>query len=234
MRIITFDILLLVVTAVLVVVLASAVQVTGFVPSAVTPSRTKFNRSSREKVPSRLPLLASKSSSSSAVDSNNKSSPLTEKQLDFTLGYLNKHHEDLLTEFARAFSSVGSEMAKANVWSGGSYAIESTEITAISTESLTLKVTVKLRGKDKAKVETVSVPLDSDPVPESKRKYVPKPPVKRFEGISWTSIDCITRKLCRLCWMVQKPEVTGKLIQLACQLGGDNIGKLPENMYLNQ
>jgi len=28
--------------------------------------------------------------------------------------------------------------------------------------------------------------------------------------------------------------VTGKLIQLAIQLGGDGVGKVPENMYLNQ
>jgi hypothetical protein len=34
--------------------------------------------------------------------------------------------------------------------------------------------------------------------------------------------------------MVGMPEVSGNLIQLAIQLGGDGVGKLPENMYLNQ
>lgn len=203
-----------------------ASTVTGFAPLAAKKFRTR----SSELAPSLL-LASQSSSSSSAAD---KSVPLTEKQIDFTLGYLNKHHEDLLTDFAKAFSAVGSEMANANAWSGGSYVIESTEITKISTEELELKVTVQLRGKSSAKVETVSVQLDADPIPEKKRKYISKPPVETFEGVTMTSMDLMVRKMCRLCWMVQKPEVTGKLIQLACQLGGDDIGKLPENMYLNQ
>ena len=199
---------------------------TGFVPLAAK----QFRARSSQLTPSPS-LLASKSSSSAAVD---KSSPLTEKQIDFTLGYLNKHHEDLLADFAKAFSAVGSEMANANAWSGGSYVIENTEITAISTEELELKVTVQLRGKSSAKMETVSVQLDADPIPEKKRMYISKPPIQTFEGVNMTSMDFMVRRLCRLCWMVQKPEVTGKLIQLACQLGGDDVGKLPENMYLNQ
>ena len=125
-------------------------------------------------------------------------------------------------------------MATQNVWSGGSYVIESTEVTAISTESLELKVSVQLRGKSQAKVETVSVLLDADPIPERKRKYLSKPPIKSYQGVSLTAMDLMVRKLCRLCWMVHQPQVTGKLIQLAIQLGGDNVGKLPENMYLNQ
>ena len=208
-------------TVCILVFLASAV--TGFVPSASKPTQTR-----NEIVQT---LFADKSLSSRAID---KLPTLTEKQSDFTLGYLNKHHEDLLTEFAKAFSPVGTEMAKANAWSGGSYVIERTEITAINTEELTLKVTAQLRGKKEVKVETVSVQLDADPIPESKRKYLSKPKIKSFEGVTLAPIDCLVRKLCRLCWMVQKPEVTGKLIQLACQLGGENIGKLPENMYLNQ
>jgi hypothetical protein len=34
--------------------------------------------------------------------------------------------------------------------------------------------------------------------------------------------------------MVKMPEITGKLIQLAIQLGDDKVGKLPENMFMNQ
>lgn len=84
---------------------------------------------------------------------------LTEKQLDFTLGYLNKHHSDLLQEFAKAFSSVGTEAAKKNVWSRGSYVIENSEITSIDTKSLELKVTIQKRGESKPTIETVVVDL---------------------------------------------------------------------------
>jgi adenylate kinase len=34
--------------------------------------------------------------------------------------------------------------------------------------------------------------------------------------------------------MADFPEVTGKLIQLGIQIGGDGVGELKENMYLNQ
>ena len=47
-------------------------------------------------------------------------------------------------------------------------------------------------------------------------------------------MDEIARKLCRLGWIVNMPEVTGKLTQLAIQLGDKEVGKLPENMFLNQ
>ena len=43
-------------------------------------------------------------------------------------------------------------------------------------------------------------------------------------------MDDLVRKLLRLCWMVDEPTMTGKLMQLAIQLGGDGVGKLPENM----
>ena len=58
-----------------------------------------------------------------------------------------------------------------------------------------------------------------------------------FPGTKVSALDRMVRKLCRLCWMVGQPEVTGKLIQLAIQLGQqeqESVGKLPENMYLNQ
>lgn len=47
-------------------------------------------------------------------------------------------------------------------------------------------------------------------------------------------IDDIVRRLCRLCWIVNEPETTGKLFQLGIQLGGTNIGKIQDNMFLNQ
>jgi hypothetical protein len=47
-------------------------------------------------------------------------------------------------------------------------------------------------------------------------------------------IDDIVRRLCRLCWIVNEAETTGKLFQLGIQLGGTNIGKIQDNMFLNQ
>ena len=44
----------------------------------------------------------------------------------------------------------------------------------------------------------------------------------------------MVRRLNRLCWIVEHPEVTGKLIQLGIQLGGVGVGELKDNMYLNQ
>lgn len=64
--------------------------------------------------------------------------------------------------------------------------------------------------------------------------YVAKPQVPEHDGVSIAAIDIIVRKLSRLCWMVKMPEVTGKLIQLAIQLGEKEVGKLHENMFLNQ
>lgn len=157
--------------------------------------------------------------------------------MEFTMGYLNKHHNDLLIEFAKAFSSCGTDMATQNAWSGGSYVIESSEITKITTTSLELKVSIQLRSKEQAKIETVTIDLDADIIPERKRKYLSKPPIQFYEGVSLAAMDIMVRKLCRLCWMVHQPTVTGKLIQLAVQLGGDDgdeVGKLPEAMFLNQ
>jgi hypothetical protein len=97
------------------------------------------------------------SSSNSATES--KPDQLAEKQLDFTLGYLNKHHGDLLAQFAKAFSSVGTEAAKKNGWSGGSYVIEKSEIVGIDTEAIELEVTIQKRGESKPTIESVSVEL---------------------------------------------------------------------------
>lgn len=42
------------------------------------------------------------------------------------------------------------------------------------------------------------------------------------------------RRLNRLCYIIKKPQVSGKLTQLAYQLGGDQSLLLKENLYLNQ
>jgi hypothetical protein len=171
-----------------------------------------------------LALSESKASLSTSTE-------LEKEQREFVLGYLNKHHGDLLKTFAEAFSPIGSEMASANAWSGGSFVIEAATIVNINTVKIELKVQAKLREKPD-RTEIVQFPLEADPVGERRRYYktagaVPDDPNR-------LPIDDVARRLCRLCWIVGKPDVTGKLIQLALQLSGAGTGKLPENMFLNQ
>lgn len=70
---------------------------------------------------------------------------LDAKQLDFVLGYLNKHHTDVLTKFAETFSELGIEKAKKNAWSGNAYSILSAKIVGIDTKSFQLEVEVQTR-----------------------------------------------------------------------------------------
>jgi hypothetical protein len=102
-------------------------------------------------------ISAQVSASSSQTVDNPSSSELSEKQRDFTLGYLNKHHKNFLTEAARAFSDFGTEMAKANAWSGGSFVIKEAEIVSIDTKSFELKVTVEKRKSTTTEVVTVDL-----------------------------------------------------------------------------
>jgi len=155
---------------------------------------------------------------------------LTEQQLDFTLGYLNKHHEDLLISVSDAFSSIGSQKAKENSWRGGSFSIESAKILHI--DSAKMKLEVQTSKLEKREVQEVVVELDAQPVKERSRVFQPLPQVA--PDTNRRPIDEIARKLCRLAWVTKYPKASGKMIQLAKQLDGAGIGILPENMYLNQ
>lgn len=174
-----------------------------------------------------MPSLAETKGKTALVDDKQ----LNEEQRVFVMGYLNKHHGDLLRIFAEAFSPIGQEMAKANAWSGGSYTIEAAEIVRIDREDIELNVTVRTRDEDQ-RSEQVRFPLNAYPIGGRRRYYetvedVPEDPNRLL-------IDDIVRRLCRLCWIVKQPVVTGKLIQLAIQLNGSGIGKIPENLFLNQ
>jgi hypothetical protein len=83
---------------------------------------------------------------------------MNEKQLDFTCGYLNKHHRDVLAAIAETFSPLGEIKSKRNSWSGGSYKIESATLVDINTLNLTLEVEVQERNKD-LQMERVTVNL---------------------------------------------------------------------------
>lgn len=156
---------------------------------------------------------------------------LTTGQKDFCRGYLNKHHPSTLVKFVDAFTPLGAEKAKANTWSGGSFEIEEATLLGIDEEKLVLDVVVEKRGKGQSK-DQVEVSLNADPVVERQRTYKKLPQVPDDDGR--LPIDDLVRRLVRLCWTVGDKEVTGKLTQLAIQMGGLSLPKLPENMYLNQ
>mmetsp|Transcript_28016 Transcript_28016/g.43562 ORF Transcript_28016/g.43562 Transcript_28016/m.43562 type:complete len:526 (+) Transcript_28016:137-1714(+) len=156
---------------------------------------------------------------------------LTADQLDFTMGYLNKHHSDLLTKFSLAFTELGREMKRKNGLSGGSFMVESAKMVHITREYMSIDVTVNERGKDKM-LRRVTIDLDSDLHPSaSQREYsVVKEKTPRC---SENAVDDVMRRLIRLCQIVKQPEVTGKLIQLGIQIGGKATGRIEENLYLN-
>jgi hypothetical protein len=155
---------------------------------------------------------------------------LTPHQLDFVCGYMNKHHSDVLRAWAEAFSSLGTEMAKANVMSGGSFRIESAELTnIIDLKEVQLEVVVQRRNKPK-EARAVSFSINTVPIPQRARYYGKQDVVPDDEAR--LPIDDVLRRFCRLAWMVEMPAVTGKLIQLAIQLEGAGVGKLPENLYV--
>jgi hypothetical protein len=64
----------------------------------------------------------------------------------------------------------------------------------------------------------------------NKNKYLPLVP----RDLNLHPVDDIVRRLCRLCWIVGKPQTTGKLVQLAIQIGETGTGQIKDNLYLNQ
>lgn len=159
------------------------------------------------------------------------SEQLTAEQADFVAGYLNKHHGDWLVRLATVMSELGAEVAAANVWSGSSMNLPMANLTSIDRSTMKLDVMVERRGRPTT-TERVSISIDADPIPEKRRKFPGLPPVPNDP--ERLAIDDVCRRLSRLAWITSNAAVSGKLIQLAIQLGGAGVGKLPENMYLNQ
>ena len=77
------------------------------------------------------------------------------------MGYLNKHHTDVLTAFAETFSELGALQTKRNSYSGGSYKIVAAKIVSIDypTKQMELEVTVNERGKKEPTIQQVPVSL---------------------------------------------------------------------------
>jgi hypothetical protein len=84
---------------------------------------------------------------------------LDAQQLDFTMGYLNKHHGDTLRAFAETFSELGVEQAKRNAWSGGSYTIQASKMVNINVHQFELEVSIQLRNKKEPTIQRVVVDL---------------------------------------------------------------------------
>ena len=160
---------------------------------------------------------------------------LSKEQLEFSIAYLNEHHKtDVLLPFVKAFSDLGTTAIKKNTWIGGSYQIIDASLTDITRDELHIDASVK-QG-EKIKTESVKVHFDSDPVPGMIRTY-PTLPVcnpMHLEHASKLPIDNFVRRMNRLCNIVKAFSATGKMIQLGVQMGGKGVGKLNDDMYLNQ
>ena len=175
----------------------------------------------RNPINTLCPATSSDSTSPSALDKD---------QLDFFMGYLNKHHRDLLQTFAEAYSDLGATAAQRNVFSGGSYKFVDAAITNLHNNELNLEVTINDRNQREPVIEYVTFSLDANPIKAKRFQFTELPPVPVVPH----PVDHVVRQLNRLCWMVNYPKVTGKLIQLGIQLGGTGVGALKEDLYLNQ
>eukprot|EP00566_Odontella_aurita_P010205 CAMPEP_0113551534 /NCGR_PEP_ID=MMETSP0015_2-20120614/14576_1 /TAXON_ID=2838 /ORGANISM="Odontella" /LENGTH=430 /DNA_ID=CAMNT_0000452433 /DNA_START=347 /DNA_END=1639 /DNA_ORIENTATION=- /assembly_acc=CAM_ASM_000160 len=149
------------------------------------------------------------------------------------MGYLNKHHSDLLADFATVFTEIGEEKAKKNAFSGGSFRIEGAKIVGLDATGIDLDVIVKARSDREAKIKRTGMKLDVDPIKAMSRVHKTLPMIPR-EYLGTNPVDDFVRRMNRLCLIVNRPAVTGKLIQLAIQIGGDGVGKVHDNLYLNQ
>mmetsp|Transcript_16165 Transcript_16165/g.29158 ORF Transcript_16165/g.29158 Transcript_16165/m.29158 type:complete len:514 (+) Transcript_16165:47-1588(+) len=175
------------------------------------------------------------SATSTEIDDTKDDKNLDDKQLEFCKAYLNEHHAtDVLLPFTRAFSELGSISVKKNAWMGGSYSILGAEVTDITSDALHLEATVQ-EGQT-TKTQNVVISLDSDPVKSMARTYPTLPPIDplKLERASKVPIDNFCRRMIRLCNIVKAYEATGKMIQMGVQLGGKGVGKLHDDMYLNQ
>ena len=225
----------------------------GFTAQTTTSTFSLFG--TRTRTTSDPPLLTSAlstiryrsplASSSTQTTQEVEEIALTDHQVDFICGYLNKHHADVLQKFALEFSELGQVRRQKNAWSGDSYNITGAELQAIDLHKLTLGVTIQERNKEPY-VEVVELDLDaqllrssSSSSSSSSNQKTMIPPLSRtfiptVQQPTFSPIDDVIRRLIRLCNLVEEYSTTGKLIQLGWQLDGTGVGKLHDNLYLNQ
>jgi len=179
-----------------------------------------------------------------ATTSTSPSSYLTTEQLTFVKSYLNEHHQtDVLIPFVKAFTELGAVFRNKNMWMANSYSILTVNITDVTSSCMTLQVATQEQGKGQS-MDTVEVSLDASPI--DTRNYVDLPKIQHFQlqsirnngddgGVTTIlPIDDFVRRVNRLCNIVKAYKATGKMIQMGVQLGGAGVGKLNNDMYLNQ
>ena len=196
--------------------------------------------------PATVTRIGSRSSSSSTSRSELEmdtsilptTTELSEGQRTFVMGYINQHHRSTFNiPMVTTFSPVGIEMAKANVWSGGSYTIVDAVLVNVSViRGMEWNVTIQRRSSV-PQHQLVHMSVDAVPNPGRRRDgpWIMPPSSSSSSSsslriIATTPIDDLVRRLCAWSYMIDQPTLTGKFIQLALQLDGIGIGKLPENM----
>jgi len=147
---------------------------------------------------------------------------------------MNKHHSGALKSFVETFSQLGVEQIRKNSFSGGSFSIESAKLLNIDKNFLYLDSAIKIRGKTELHHETVKISLDAKPTAPMLRTHPDLPVISSDMEETVHPVDNFVRRCCRLCIIANHESMTGKLLQLGTQIGGQGVGILKENLYLNQ
>uniref|UniRef100_A0A7S1BB49 DUF1995 domain-containing protein n=2 Tax=Corethron hystrix TaxID=216773 RepID=A0A7S1BB49_9STRA len=162
---------------------------------------------------------------------------LSEYQCDFIRGYLNQNHPDLLRDLATAFTSHGPLARRRNAMTRGSYALDSATLAYVDSTGASFELDVSIASRGRAPVlhrETVGIDACVDPAcyrayPHG-RPEDPRSSIVHEENP--TAIDTFVRRFNRLCHLVGRPSITGKMLTLGRQLGGERAGLL-DNLFLN-
>eukprot|EP00594_Rhizosolenia_setigera_P007825 CAMPEP_0178968908 /NCGR_PEP_ID=MMETSP0789-20121207/18532_1 /TAXON_ID=3005 /ORGANISM="Rhizosolenia setigera, Strain CCMP 1694" /LENGTH=454 /DNA_ID=CAMNT_0020654923 /DNA_START=231 /DNA_END=1595 /DNA_ORIENTATION=- len=162
------------------------------------------------------------------------------------MGYINKHHSDILKKLCLTFTPIGSIQKQKNAFSGGSYVLHEAKLIDFDLQKLVLKITVKKRNNEE-EIQTVDLPLDSNPIKEMtylyKKRIIPLIPTIEVNketpnataAASAAPMNNLIRKINRLCYIMNEhTSITGKLTQLGIQIADSDIGKVKKDLYLNQ
>lgn len=112
---------------------------------------------------------------SSSNNSNVRPSLLDERQIDFTMGYMNKHYQGVLTKFVQVFTSLGTEQVKKNAFSGTSYEFCGAKLVGVDYRGhingndnndacndfgfLSLEATIQIRSEKQPNIEIIQISL---------------------------------------------------------------------------
>lgn len=134
----------------------------------------------------------------------------TASALEQTAVFLNAELPELLLELARAYTPAGEAERKANVWSRGSYVVDSARVVEASLAGLYIETAVSQRGKPGTKLDVALVPWLGDAQPAGD--------------------DALIVELLRLANALDRPRDGATLLRLPF---GSGSWALPENWRLN-